>query len=134
VADAALQLRPRGALSSASSLRYGASPVSLQVSQRIGAGDRLYAADTCGHAGFGHVILNRPMSPVRCTCVPPHSSRLVPMSNTRTVVAVLFAEQHDRRRSSARNQSIGITRACVAALARISSFTTLFNQRGSARR
>ncbi|CFU02720.1 Uncharacterised protein [Bordetella pertussis] len=29
--------------------------------------------------------LNRPMSPVRRTCVPPHSSREKPMSSTRTV-------------------------------------------------
>ena len=40
-------------------------------------------------------ILNTPMSPVRCTCVPPHSSRLEPMSSTH-LVAVLLAEQHHR--------------------------------------
>src|SRR5258705_8328544 len=30
------------------------------------------------------VILKKPMSPVRATCVPPHSSRDEPMSRTRT--------------------------------------------------
>ncbi|KAG1226966.1 hypothetical protein G6F68_019659 [Rhizopus microsporus] len=30
-------------------------------------------------------ILNRPISPVRLTCVPPQSSREKPISNTRTV-------------------------------------------------
>ena len=67
-------------------------------------------------------ILNRPMSPVRCTCVPPHSSRLLPMSSTRTsspyfspnsIIAPAFCAS-----------SIGITRACVAALARTSALTS----------
>jgi hypothetical protein len=31
------------------------------------------------------MMVKKPMSPVRCTWVPPHSSRLVPMSSTRTV-------------------------------------------------
>jgi hypothetical protein len=65
----------------------------LQVGQRVRAGDGLDAAHARGHAA-SPTILNRPMSPVRCTCVPPQSSRLLPMSSTRTVVAVLLAEQH----------------------------------------
>ena len=62
------------------------------------------------------------MSPVRCTCVPPHSSRLLPMSSTRTsspyfspnsIIAPIFCAS-----------SMRITRACVAALARISALTS----------
>jgi hypothetical protein len=67
-------------------------------------------------------ILNRPMSPVRATCVPPQSSRLLPMSSTRTsspyfspksIIAPVFCAC-----------SSGSTRAWVAALARISAFTS----------
>ncbi len=61
------------------------------------------------------------MSPVRATWVPPHSSRELPMSSTRTsspyfspnsIIAPVFCAA-----------SIGITRAWVAVLARISALT-----------
>ena len=67
------------------------------------------------------MILNRPISPVRVTCVPPHSSRELPISSTRTsspyfspnnIMAPVFCAD-----------SISITRACVAWLAIISAFT-----------
>ena len=41
-------------------------------------------------------ILKRPMSPVRCTCVPPQSSRLRADVEHAHLVAVLLAEQHHR--------------------------------------
>ena len=61
------------------------------------------------------------MSPVRVTCVPPQSSRELPISSTRTsspyfspksIIAPSFCAS-----------SIGITRALVASFARISAFT-----------
>ena len=57
-------------------------------------------------------ILNRPMSPVRCTCVPPHSSRLEPMSSTRT--SSPYFSPNSIIAPSFCASSIGITRACVA--------------------
>jgi hypothetical protein len=64
-------------------------------------------------------ILNRPMSPVRCTCVPPHSSRLLPMSSTRTsspyfspnsIIAPLFCASSSGSTAPARGvgQDLGI--------------------------
>ena len=67
-------------------------------------------------------ILNRPMSPVRATCVPPQSSRDDPMSSTRTsspyfspnnIIAPVFLAS-----------SIGSTRARVAAFASTSRLTS----------
>ena len=67
------------------------------------------------------IILNKPISPVRLTCVPPHNSRLEPISKTRTsspyfspnsIMAPVFCAD-----------SISITRAWVAALLKISAFT-----------
>ncbi len=67
------------------------------------------------------VILNRPMSPVRFTWVPPHNSRELPMSSTRTsspyfspnsIMAPVFCAD-----------SMSMTRAWHSALAKISAFT-----------
>jgi hypothetical protein len=66
-------------------------------------------------------ILNRPMSPVRCTCVPPHSSRLLPMSSTRT--SSPYFSPNSIIAPSFCASSMGSTRACAAALARISALT-----------
>ncbi len=66
-------------------------------------------------------ILNSPMSPVRATCVPPHSSRLEPMSSTRTVSP--YFSPNSISAPSFWASSIGTMRACVAALARISALT-----------
>ena len=66
-------------------------------------------------------ILNRPMSPVALTCVPPHSSWVLPMLSTRTVspyfspnsiIAPVFCAS-----------SIDISCATVPALPRISALT-----------
>ena len=77
-------------------------------------------------------ILNRPMSPVRCTCVPPHSSRLVPMSSTRTVSP--YFSPNSIMAPVVLADSMSITRACVGWLARISALTRASRSRGSARR
>ena len=72
-------------------------------------------------------ILKKPMSPVRATCVPPQSSRELPMSSTRTsspyfspnsIIAPVFCAA-----------SIGITRASVGALRRISLLTIVSTRR-----
>ncbi|MNT55111.1 hypothetical protein D3C72_1923220 [compost metagenome] len=66
-------------------------------------------------------ILNRPMSPVRPTWVPPHSSRLVPMSSTRTVSPYFSPNSIMAPVFWADSRSI--TRAWAAALASTSAFT-----------
>ncbi len=73
------------------------------------------------------VILNSPMSPVRATCVPPQSSRELPMSRTRTsspyfspksIIAPCFCAS-----------AIGMTRASVGAFAMISALTIVSTRR-----
>ena len=61
------------------------------------------------------------MSPVRCTWVPPHSSRLVPMSSTRTESP--YFSPNSIMAPVALADSMSITRASVGVLARISAFT-----------
>ncbi|MDT4843929.1 hypothetical protein FQZ97_778680 [compost metagenome] len=61
------------------------------------------------------------MSPVRPTWVPPHSSRLVPMSSTRTVSPYFSPNSIMAPVFWADSRSI--TRACVGALSRISALT-----------
>ena len=51
------------------------------------------------------------MSPVRCTCVPPHSSRLEPMSSTRTVSP--YFSPNSIMAPVFLAASMSITRACV---------------------
>ncbi len=66
-------------------------------------------------------MVNKPMSPVRATWVPPQSSRLEPMSSTRTVSP--YFSPNSIMAPVFWADSMSITRACVAALATISAFT-----------
>ena len=66
-------------------------------------------------------ILNKPISPVRCTWVPPQSSRLEPMSSTRTVSP--YFSPNSIMAPVFWADSMSITRAWAWTLAKISAFT-----------
>ena len=66
-------------------------------------------------------ILNKPMSPVRCTCTPPHNSMLEPMFSTRTLSP--YFSPNNIMAPVALAASMSITRALACALSKISALT-----------
>src|SRR6185295_3162555 len=68
------------------------------------------------------VTLNRPMSPVRATCVPPQNSRDEPMSSTRTSSPYFSPNSITAPERFA--SSIGMTWARVGTFCRISALTS----------
>src|SRR5690625_6735191 len=53
---------------------------------------------------LSEIILNKPISPVASTCVPPHNSHEVPISSTRTSVSYFSPNKATAPSSIARSE------------------------------